>query len=150
MRVCVCGKAWKSVLTVLAHIEMCYWSIYFYLMRRSNYLKFLKYVRTFLITLTPNITPSNIAMPVLNERMIASALLLAGAMGANISRVVAVIAFCSGLCIRTIGRRPHGKFCHYSRHQRSAHRSCYYFPKQLIISPMVNFLANLFLTDSNK
>ena len=33
------------------------------------------------------------AMPVLNERMIASALLLAGAMGANISRVVAVIAF---------------------------------------------------------
>ena len=32
-------------------------------------------------------------MPVLNERMIASALLLAGAMGANISRVVAVIAF---------------------------------------------------------
>lgn len=62
-------------------------------MRRSNYLKFLKYVRTFLITLTPNITPSNIAMPVLNERMIASALLLAGAMGANISRVVAVIAF---------------------------------------------------------
>ena len=38
-------------------------------------------------------------------------------------------AFCSGLCIRTIGRRPHGKFCHYSRHQRSAHRSCYYFPQ---------------------
>ena len=38
-------------------------------------------------------------------------------------------AFCSGLCIRTIGRRPYGKFCHYSRHQRSAHRSCYYFPQ---------------------
>ena len=39
------------------------------------------------------------------------------------------LLFCSGLCIRTIGRRPYGKFCHYSRHQRSAHRSCYYFPQ---------------------
>ena len=67
-------------------------------MRRSNYLKFLKYVRTLLITLNPNITPSNIAMPVLNERTIASALLLAGAMWANLSRVVAVTAL-FGECI---------------------------------------------------
>ena len=65
-------------------------------MRRSNYLKFLKYVRTFLITLTPNITPSNIAMPVLNERMIASALLLAGAMG-QVSRVLCCHCFFLGM-----------------------------------------------------
>ena len=57
------------------------------------YLKFLKYARTFRIILIPITTPSNTAIPVLNERMIASALLVAGASGANISRVVAVMAF---------------------------------------------------------
>ena len=48
------------------------------------YLKFLKYARTFRIILIPITTPSNTAIPVLNERMIASALLVAGASGAKI------------------------------------------------------------------
>ena len=59
-------------------------------------------------------------------------------------------AFCSGLCIRTIGRRPHGKFCIIAGINVLLIALVIIFRKQLIISPMVNFLANLFLTDSNK
>lgn len=40
----------------------------------------------------PSITPSNTAIPVLNERIIAFVLLFAGGRGENILRTVAIIA----------------------------------------------------------
>lgn len=58
-----------------------------------HYLKFLKYFRIFRMSFIPSITPSNTAIPVLNERMIAFVLLFAGGRGENILRTVAVIAF---------------------------------------------------------
>lgn len=59
---------------------------------RIHYLKFLKYFRIFRMSFMPSITPSNTAIPVLNERIIAFVLLFAGGRGENILRTVAIIA----------------------------------------------------------
>ena len=60
------------------------------------------------------------------------------------------LLFCSCLYIGAFSGRPDVEFRHHCRHQCCSHRPGYYFPQAAHHSPMVNFLANLFLTDSNK
>lgn len=58
-----------------------------------------KKLLNFFMSFNPNIAPSKTAIPVLNALIIALALLVAGATGANISLVMSVIiSFCIRIC----------------------------------------------------